>query len=156
MGLGQWIIIIILVAIIIFGFSAVIGFGKGLFDKAFSAIDRPTYIISKVVRVIDGDTIILETGDRIRLSVANTPERGELGYYEATLFTQNLCLDRVAFVDIDDGQRSGSYDRLVGAVYCDYPDNSHYLNLELLKSGNAIVVEKYCEKSEFREELCIF
>ena len=127
---------------------------RGLFDKAFS-IEQPSYIISKVVRVIDGDTIELETKDKIRLSVVNTPERGELGYYEATLFTQNLCLDRLAFVDIDDGQRSDSYNRLVGAVYCDYPDNSHYLNLQLLKSGNAVVMEKYCEKSEFREELCI-
>lgn len=155
MGLGQWIIIIILVAIIIFGFSAVIGFGKGLFDKAFSAQDTPTYIISNVVRVIDGDTIVLETNDKIRLSVVNTPERGELGYIAATMFTESLCLDKQAFVDIDDGQRLGSYDRLVGAVYCDYPDNSVYLNLELLKSGNAEIMEKYCSKSEFADELCV-
>ena len=161
MGLGQWIIIIILVAIIIFGFSAVIGFGKGLFDKAFSQSEyddekeKPTYLISKVVRVIDGDTIVLESGQKIRLSIVNTPERGQLGYYEATMFTESLCLDRPVFVDIDDGQQRGSYDRLVGAVYCDYPDNSVYLNLELLRNGYANIMYQYCEKSEFAEELCI-
>lgn len=126
-----------------------------ILDPIFGAEEiQPTYIISKVVRVIDGDTIVLETNDKIRLSIVNTPERGEVGYYEAKSFTESLCLDKQAFVDIDDGQRYMSYDRLVGAVYCQTPENDYYLNLALLKTGNAVIMEKYCSVSEFAMELC--
>lgn len=162
MGLGQWIIIIVLVAIIIFGFAAVFDFGKGVVRNVYPypAEEYPTYIISKVVRIIDGDTILLENGDRIRLAIVNTPERGEPGYDDAVSFTTSLCLDKIAFVDIDNAQPP-SYYRLVGAVYCSVDNpydplpNHYFLNKALLVAGHAVVVDRYCEKSEFREELCI-
>lgn len=172
MGLGQWIIIIVLAAIIIFGFAAVFDFGKGVIRNVYPAtspfvVDDPypaqiysTYIISKVVRIIDGDTILLENGDRIRLAIVNTPERGEPGYDDAVSFTTSLCLDKIAFVDIDNAQPP-SYNRLVGAVYCSVDNpydplpNHYFLNKALLVAGHAVVMESYCEKSEFAEELCV-
>ena len=168
MGLVQWIIIIVLVAIIIFGFAAVFDFGKGVIRNVYPHNDAleeesaaPTYIVSKVVRIIDGDTILLESGDRIRLAIANTPERGdEPGYSDAISFTTALCLDKIAFVDIDNAQPP-SYNRLVGAVYCSVdnpmdplPPNQYYLNKALLVHGYATVMERYCDKSEFAAELC--
>jgi endonuclease YncB( thermonuclease family) len=179
MGLGQWIIIIILVAIIVFGFAAVIDFGKGVISNVYPFVEeqhhhhhlvsyyyeeKPTYIYSKVIRVIDGDTIELETGDKIRLSVVNTPERYENGYTEAKQFTESLCLGKNAIVDIDNRQPSGSYSRLVGAVYCfidnENPDplfNTYFLNLALLTTGNAVTIDRFCDpkKTEFYEDLCV-
>ncbi len=141
----------------------IIGVVVGLFVyhyflvPAFSA-ETPTYIYSKVVKVIDGDTIQLEQGDRIRLSVVNTPERWQAGYAAAKEFTTSLCLNKTALVDIDDKQPSGSYNRLVGAVYCftaDYQySEPYFLNLALLTTGHAVVLDYYCDRSEFAEELC--
>lgn len=40
--------------------------------------------------IVDGD--IIDVNDvRIRLSMVNTPERGELGYEEATVLTEFVC-----------------------------------------------------------------
>jgi endonuclease YncB( thermonuclease family) len=65
--------------------------------------------------VVDGDT--LEVNDiRIRLSLVNTPEVGELGFDSAKDFVENLCLDKNGQVDIDDGQRQGSFGREIGVV----------------------------------------
>jgi endonuclease YncB( thermonuclease family) len=73
----------------------------------------------KVTYVVDGDT--LDINDiRIRLSLVDTPERGEDGYKEAKNFVKDLCLDKEGEVDIDDGQRRGDrYGRDIEIVYCD-------------------------------------
>ena len=49
---------------------------------------------------------------RIRLSMVNTPERGETGYNEAADLTESVCPVGVkALVDEDDGQKEGSDNR---------------------------------------------
>ena len=121
----------------------------------------PSYIISKVVRVIDGDTVLLASGDVIRLAIVNTVEKGEEGYNDAVDFTKSLCLGKNVFVDVDDLQKP-SYGRIVGAVYCSLDENSepipnnHFLNEELLVSGHAKIFPEYCseKKSEFAITLC--
>jgi micrococcal nuclease len=101
-----------------------------------------------VTRVVDGDT--LDVGDiRIRLALVNTPERGEPGYSEATAFTKSLCpVGSTVLVDEDDGQRSGSYGRMVAKVFCE----GKILNAELLYSGHAGMYTQYCSVSEFAGE----
>ena len=44
----------------------------------------------QVVRVIDGDTLEIASGDRVRLLHINTPETGEVGANEATILSRNL------------------------------------------------------------------
>ena len=159
MGLVQWVIIIVLVAIIIFGFAAVFDFGKGVFKNVYPQIinDNEPFLIGNVTKVVDGDTLDLEGGERIRMSIVNTPERGHLGYQEAKLFTISACLGKEAFVDLDDGQPFPSYNRLVGAVYCDINNDGvdlEFVNFELLQLGHAVVMKKYCKMSEFKEQLC--
>ena len=107
-------------------------------------------IVSKVTHIVDGDTIDLASGDRIRLSIANTPERGQDGYSLATKFTKNLCLGKDAKIDLDDGQKKGSYGRSIGLVYC----GEHNLNEELIEGGYAVVWSRYCDVSEFSDLLC--
>lgn len=97
--------------------------------------------------VVDGDT--LEVNQiRIRLSLVNTPEVGEAGFYSAKNFVEKLCLDRYGEVDIDDGQRQGSFGREIGVVYCDGVN----LNSELMSKGFAIISTEFCEISEFSDE----
>ncbi|MPZ05718.1 MAG: hypothetical protein GEU26_04760 [Nitrososphaeraceae archaeon] len=55
---------------------------------------------------------------RICLSLVNTPERGEAGYNDAIETTESVCqVGSPALVDEDDGQKEGSYDRLIGVIY---------------------------------------
>jgi hypothetical protein len=54
---------------------------------------------------------------RIRLSMVNTPERGEDGYNEATKLTESVCpVGADALVDEEDDQKEGSYDSVIGTV----------------------------------------
>jgi endonuclease YncB( thermonuclease family) len=157
MGLVQWIIIIVLIAIIIFGFAAVIDFSKGVIRNVYPhAIGGDAgWVIGNVTRVIDGDTIVIDNVTKIRFAVVNTPEKWEPGYLEAKEWTQYRCGNQMAFVDIDDGQKAFTYDRMIGAVYCG-PDYQYYVNKELLELGlgNSSTFSTPCIVSEFREELC--
>jgi endonuclease YncB( thermonuclease family) len=101
-----------------------------------------------VTRVTDGDTLRVDD-ITVRLSLVNTPERGELGYSEATAFTAAICpAGSSALVDEDDGQTGGSYGRIVAKVYC----GGKMLNEELILAGHAEVYNKFCEDSEFSHE----
>jgi len=101
-----------------------------------------------VTHIVDGDTIDVNTV-RVRLALVNTPERGDHGYAEATTFTTTLCpVGSTALVDEDDGQTQGSYDRMIGKVFC----GNKVLNEELLKAGLAVMYTNFCAVSEFSSE----
>jgi endonuclease YncB( thermonuclease family) len=103
-----------------------------------------------VTEIVDGDTIDVNNV-RIRLSMVDTPERGEAGYNEATELTESVCpAGAKALVDEDDGQKEGSYDRLIGIVYCNGSTTS--VNQILLEMGKAIVYEDFCNVSEFARD----
>lgn len=104
--------------------------------------------IGTVTRITDGDT--LRVNDiPIRLALVNTPERGELGYVEATNFSSSICpVDSVALIDEDDGQTGGSFGRMVAKVYC----GGKMLNEELLEAGHAGIYSQFCNRSEFADE----
>ena len=104
-------------------------------------------LAGKVNHVVDGDT--LDINDiRIRLSLVDTPERGDPGFKEATQFVVKLCLGENAEVDMDDGQRRGSFGREIGVVYCDGKN----LNEQLMENNLGIIDTRFCEKSEFSNE----
>jgi len=101
-----------------------------------------------VTYIVDGDTLDIND-NRIRLSLVNTPERGQEGYMEAKKLVQKLCLNKKGEVDIDDGQRRGDrYGREVGIVYCDGIN----VNKALIENNLAIIYSRYCEISEFSNE----
>lgn len=109
----------------------------------------------KVTGIVDGDTLDINNNIRVRLTLVNTPERGEAGYTEAREFVKSVCrIGTDVLVDEDDGQKEGSYDRLIGLVYCVSDDNSSnkkgaLLNDVLLQRGYAVIFEEFCDKSEF-------
>lgn len=107
-----------------------------------------------VYSTTDGDTINIEDEDGdtytpIRLALTNTPEKTEPGFREAKNFTETLCPPKsVILVDEDDGQKEGSYDRVIGVIYC----NGKNLNEELLRNNHAEIDQRYCKTSEFAQE----
>jgi endonuclease YncB( thermonuclease family) len=87
-------------------------------------------------KVVDGDTVGIN-GMRIRLSLVDLPNS-----VRPTILKQRIQLCPIgsgALVDQDDGQKGGSYGRMIGVVYCNYnPSNLNItknLNEEMLKSG---------------------
>src|SRR3989304_3353443 len=93
-----------------------------------------------VTYIVDGDTLDV-AGQRIRLTLVNTPETGQAGYQEAKDFTAGTCpVGSRALVDEDDGQTGGSYGRIIAVVYC----GSTNLNAALLHGGYAVILTQYC------------
>jgi hypothetical protein len=56
-----------------------------------------------------------------------------------------------ALVDEDDGQKEGSFDRLIGLVYCgdNGINNKKSLNELLVERGYAVINQDFCNTSEF-------
>jgi len=104
-----------------------------------------------VTEIVDGDTIDINNV-RVRLALVNTPERGESGYTEAIDFVESVCnVGTTALVDEDDGQKEGSFDRLIGLVYCgdDGINNKKLLNELLLEHRYAVIYQDFCNISEY-------
>lgn len=106
-------------------------------------------LLGMVTKVIDGDTVDVDDGKRIRLSLVNTPERNEPGYAEAKDFVQKVCgVGKPILVDEDDRQKEGSYGRMIGLVYC---GDEHLISLNqiLVEKGYAKILPNFCQRSEF-------
>lgn len=85
---------------------------------------------SKVVKVTDGDTIVLEDGTIIRFVGINTPEKGELCYEKAKEYVEKeILLKKVHIIEYG----KGKYKRTLAEVY----ENGKNINIELLKQGLA-------------------
>lgn len=83
-----------------------------------------------VVRILDGDTIELEGGDRVRLLAIDTPESGEPLHDEAAAMMERLALGKTAQIEYG-GRRRDSYGRLLGYLFID----SLYINKVVIDSG---------------------
>lgn len=87
-----------------------------------------------VEHVIDGDTVVIEGGDRVRYIGMDTPEEGEPFYAEAK--ERNLALvggKRVRLVFCD-SERRDRYGRLLAWVYT---DGGVFVNRTLVEEGLA-------------------
>jgi micrococcal nuclease len=103
-----------------------------------------------VTEIVDGDTLDVNNV-RIRLSMVNTPEKGDPGYDEVTDTTESECpVGSEALVDEDDGQTAGNYGRLIGVIYCN--ESRLSLNELLLTAGKAVLHEDFYEVSDFAKE----
>jgi endonuclease YncB( thermonuclease family) len=106
--------------------------------------------IGTVTKVVDGDTIDVDN-TRIRLALANTPEINQPGYTDAKDFVSNTCgVGSKALVDEDDGQKEGSYGRMIGLVYCN--DSNISLNQLVIETGHAKILENICKRTEFESQ----
>jgi endonuclease YncB( thermonuclease family) len=94
-------------------------------------------------QVVDGDTIYLDNGKKVRFVGVNTPERGVEGYITSKNFVQKLCLNKKVGLDIDDRKHNDKYGRTLAVVIVDGKN----LNEMLLKEGLAEIM--YMPPSEF-------
>lgn len=98
----------------------------------YSVPQTPAITGSFVTRVVDGDTIVIEGGERVRLLYIDTPERGKPCYAEATrrmselIGAGNITLER-------SGENKDVYGRLLRYVYA----NNTMVNIVLVREGLA-------------------
>ncbi len=81
-----------------------------------------------VTRIIDGDTLELETKQRIRLNNLKAAEVGRCGYSQAKEKLEELALGKKVWVE---GEFVDDFGRLLGLVYTD----DYLVNLEMVRSG---------------------
>lgn len=103
----------------------------------------------EVSDIIDGDTIKLTNGERVRLIGINAPETGQPYYQEATVKLEELIGSNTVRLEKDE-EDEDQYGRWLRYVYV----NDTLVNLEMVGQGLAISYEfqpnvKYSE--EFKE-----
>ena len=92
---------------------------------------------AKVTRVIDGDTIVIDTGDHVRYIGMNTPELETSQCYatEASEINKNLVLGKTVKL-VKDVSETDKYERLLRIVYI----GDQMIDDELVKDGSAKVM----------------
>ncbi len=99
-----------------------------------------------MTRVIDGDTLDVQGGLRIRLVLVDAPELSESGGSAARDYLTDLCLGSRALIDEDDFQIGDDpYGRILAVVYCEGTN----ANAALISSGHADTYYGFCSASEF-------
>lgn len=83
-----------------------------------------------VRRVLDGDTMELQGGDRLRLLAIDTPEKGEPLHDEAAAFLARKALGQFADIKYAN-QRRDKYGRHLGYLYID----TLFVNKAIIDSG---------------------
>ena len=86
-----------------------------------------------VTKVIDGDTIDIDTGERVRLICIDSPEYYENYYEEAKEFLEDLILDKEVKLEKDISE-VGKYGRLVRYIYL---KDGTFVNEVMVKEGYA-------------------
>jgi len=101
-----------------------------------------------VTYVVDGDTLDLDNGDRIRFSGINTPETGECYYQEAKDALKSLVLNQEVYVEKDKSDE-GKYGRKLRYIYVE----DLLVNKMLVRDGYARVFDKYSYDTKRYDEL---
>jgi len=95
-----------------------------------SCIEAPA--TAKVIKVIDGDTIVVAGGYKVRYIGINAPEKGEAYYLEAYQANQRLVVGKKVRLEKDISDRD-KHGRLLRYVYVD----NIFVNAELVRQGYA-------------------
>lgn len=93
----------------------------------------PDSTTSTVVRIVDGDTVQLGSGERLRYIGIDAPEGGDCYSREAIARNRALVLDKEVRIVKDTSERD-RYGRLLGYVYVD----DSFVNEELVRGGYAV------------------
>lgn len=103
-----------------------------LISFAKNSIKSKSNTIAKVFQVIDGDTIELTNGQKVRLLGIDAPEKGKYYYQEASNRLEHLVKGKEVFLEKDFSNRD-NYGRLLRYVYV----GNLFVNLEMVKEGYA-------------------
>ena len=105
--------------------------------------DEAKYV--KVDRVIDGDTIVLMNGSRVRLEGIDAPERDQPYGSEATAALERMVARSVYMVEVD----TDRYGRTVGQLY--HSTEGSDINASMVCAGHAWWYERYAPDNELLE-----
>jgi len=108
-----------------------------------------------VKRVVDGDTLLLENGERVRLIGVDTPEtvhpKKPVQHFgkEASKFTKEMVEGKRVRLEYDETSRD-KYGRLLVYVFL---EDGIFLNAEIIKQGYGFAYTKFPFKylDEFRQ-----
>ena len=108
----------------------------------------------RIAKVIDGDTLVLEGGERIRLIGVDTPEtvhpEKPVEYFgkEASSFTRRMAEGKPVRLEFDQ-QKKDKYGRSLAYVYL---EDGTFLNAEIIKQGYgfAYVYFPFTKMEEFK------
>ncbi len=107
--------------------------GGGVDISNFSMPARPENLETiRVDYVIDGDTLDLEDGNRVRLIGINTPERDQAYYAEATEFLKNRVEGKTVALEFD-VEVTDQFDRTLAYIWLD----DSLINAEIVLNGYA-------------------
>lgn len=118
-----------------------------------SKIEKSAY--QNVKRVVDGDTIVLDNDEKIRLIGVDTPEtvhpKKEVEYFgkEASAFTKSMCEGKSVRIE-HDWQRHDKYGRTLAYIYL---EDGTFINAEIIKQGYGFAYTRFPFKyiEEFRQ-----
>lgn len=102
-----------------------------------------------VTKVIDGDTIVVEGGDHVRLLGIDADEKGYPCYTPAKKRLEELILSREVYLE-SDVEDKDQYDRLLRYIFL----NGENVNLKMVEEGLAIA-RFYPENVKYREEVTV-
>jgi micrococcal nuclease len=118
---------VLIAIVLLIGIGIGLGIGYGVWHA-----DNNVHEQALVIRVIDGDTVELEDGRRVRYLGIDTPESGE--YYADEATARNIELVEGKIVELQSGTRDeDEYGRLLRYVYVD----GIFVNAELVAQGYA-------------------
>ena len=99
-------------------------------------------ITGKVTRIIDGDTVVLATGAKVRLADIDAPERNQPHGKEATTALSGMILGRTVTVTF---RKKDRYRRIIGTIRL----NDTSINERMLTLGHAWWYRKYSKSKHY-------
>jgi len=137
--ISTWVIVLV-VLIALLGLFALVVYligtnysgNNGLNDANSSLPDN------YVVRVIDGDTFELASGNTVRLICVDAPELGKANSLEAKQYLESLILDKEVRLEKDVSEMD-EYRRLLRYAYINNSAEELFVNKEMVNQGYASV-----------------
>lgn len=126
-GLRTWHLILLIVLAV-----GIVGAGIGFLIFGAPKSSEPVPVTAFITRVIDGDTIVLDTGEYLRYIGIDTPEKDDYYFAEATAKNAELVLGKTVRLEKDVSE-TDRYNRLLRYVYV----GDLFVNAELVRLGYA-------------------
>jgi len=104
----------------------------------------PSLETYEIQKIIDGDTLELSTGERVRLKGINTPESSMPYYTEAKTFLQSIVQNKLIQIE---NHGTDKYGRILAHIFI----NNRNVNAQILEQGLATLY--YYESDSHYDEL---
>jgi len=120
----------------------------GIMQSPKSPTGAAVYEDAIVTKIIDGDTIVVEGGQKVRLLGIDTDEKGSPCFYPAKERISDLILNRQVKLQ-GEGDNKDMYDRLLRWVWLDGKN----INEQMVAEG--LAVARFEQRSAFQDEVAV-